>query len=220
MDNNIDELRKKAGLTVQELADGSGYSRGYIQRLKKGAKRINQEVMERLAKPLRCKPEDIIAGSNRIAVAGHIGTGGEISFFDEAQKAANKDEVGLPPDMSPEEVVAVRIMGDVLFPVFQDGWVLYYSESPDFKIPMVPGKENLQVVYKNPTPEPLSEFFGKPCVVRLKDGRTMVRTLKRGTKPGHYTLASYNAPDIEDVVIEWAAKIAFVNMISALPASA
>lgn len=59
--NNINLLRKKAGLTVQELADKSGYTRAYINQLKAGTKRLNSDVINKLSAVLKCAPSDLIS---------------------------------------------------------------------------------------------------------------------------------------------------------------
>lgn len=61
MTNNIDYLREKAGLTVVELADKSGISRGYLNKLKAGRQRLNTDVITKLSKALGCKPGEIIS---------------------------------------------------------------------------------------------------------------------------------------------------------------
>jgi hypothetical protein len=59
--------------------------------------------------------------------------------------------------------------------------------------------------------ELFADYYGKPCVVKIADGRTMLKTLKRGSLPGRYNLVSYNSPDIEDVELVWAARINFIK---------
>jgi hypothetical protein len=46
--------------------------------------------------------------------------------------------------------------------------------------------------------------------VKLTDGRTFVKVLKRATKTTA-TLGSHNAPDIENVRVEWAAPVLWVK---------
>lgn len=61
MKNNIDYFRKKAGLTVQQLAELAGMSRIYLQELKAGKKRLNEDVLQRLAAALHCRIQDLVA---------------------------------------------------------------------------------------------------------------------------------------------------------------
>lgn len=69
-----------------------------------------------------------------------------------------------------------------MYPVFEDGDLVAYggqAMTPDAAI-------------------------GQTCIVQLSDGRMLIKTVRRGTAPGLYTLTSTNAADIEDVQIEWA----------------
>ena len=79
------------------------------------------------------------------------------------------------------------VRGDSGYPAIREGMVLIYWD-------------------KHEDPEVL---VGEDCFVRLKDGRTLVKTLDRGSGPGLWTLASINTatPPIRDIEIEWAAPI-------------
>lgn len=61
MDNNIDLLRERVGLTVQELADKAGLTRGYLNKLKAGRARFNSHTLQKLSEALDCTAADIIA---------------------------------------------------------------------------------------------------------------------------------------------------------------
>lgn len=67
MKNNIDRLRKQAGLTVQALADEVGVSRVYLSDLKDGRKDLNGRIIAKLAKALRCEPHEILGTSDEEA---------------------------------------------------------------------------------------------------------------------------------------------------------
>ena len=60
MKNNIDILRKQAGLTVQALAEKTGISRVYLSNLKDGKKELNGRVISKLAEALGCEPHEIL----------------------------------------------------------------------------------------------------------------------------------------------------------------
>ncbi len=75
-----------------------------------------------------------------------------------------------------------------MLPLYEDGTLLYYS--------------------KVLSPE---SMINKRCVAKLADERILVKTLRRGSERGLWTLVSLNAPDIEDVVVEWAAPIDWIK---------
>lgn len=58
-----------------------------------------------------------------------------------------------------------------------------------------------------------AKAVNEDLIVRLADGRTMVKKVGRGSRPGLYTLISYNPDDedIEDVEIEWVAPFTLVR---------
>ena len=116
------------------------------------------------------------------------------------------DEVDFPPGIDKGSVDAVLIKGNAMSPVFHDGWVVYYSTSPNASS----GKAGWQVPYGESSCA--NPFLGKPCVIRLADGSLMLRTLKSGAN-GKYILSAYNTPDIKDVAIADAYKIVFIKTV-------
>lgn len=95
--------------------------------------------------------------------------------------------VEAPPGATPE-TKAAGIRGDSMLPAFEDGWIIYWS--------------------KHLPPE---EMINRRCVVQVSDGRRYVKTLRRGSTHGLWTLTSSNASDIEDVDLEWAAPIDWIK---------
>lgn len=89
---------------------------------------------------------------------------------------------------APSSTVAAVIRGDSMLPTFHDGWIIYWSKH------LPPG-----------------EMINKLCVAQLADGRILIKTLKRGTQSGLWTLASLNASDIEDVPVDWVAPIDWIK---------
>lgn len=66
--NRLRELRELAGLSQQAVAAAAGISGPYYGALERGDKRINADIAERLAKPLRCTPGELLAGAHGISV--------------------------------------------------------------------------------------------------------------------------------------------------------
>jgi transcriptional regulator with XRE-family HTH domain len=206
--NRIKELRDERGMSLARLEEITGISAQQINRLEKGTRRLNEDNVAKLAAALGCRAQDIFGDlpAAGIPVVGFVGAGAEIYAIDDHEHGAGLDEVDAPPGAAGRDIVAVRIRGDSMFPVFQDGWTVYYGE----RITMVhsPAEGQLQNAA-----DPLSDYFSKPCAVRLVDGRTMLKTLKRGTVPGRYNLVSYDGRDIEDVELDWAARILFIKTL-------
>ena len=121
-----------------------------------------------------------------IPVFGYVGAASEYFGFDDHAQGSGLDEIDAPPGV-PESAVAVIVRGDSGYPAIREGMVL---------------------VYWNCMPDP-TDAVGEDCFVKLKDGRTLVKILERGTAAGLWTLVSINASTapIRDVEIEWAAPI-------------
>lgn len=118
-----------------------------------------------------------------VPLKGYVGAGQAVFAIDDG----GDEEVEAPPG-APDETVSVQVRGDSMFPVFEDGTILYYSRLL-----------------------PPQNMLNKRCVVHLADGRILVKTLRRGTDASVYTLSSFNAPDMEDEVVEWASPIDWIK---------
>lgn len=123
------------------------------------------------------------AMTRQVRLAGYVGAGQEVYHFGE-------DGAGwadAPPEVS-DRTQAVEVRGGSMLPAYDDGTILYYS--------------------KQTAPE---SMLNKRCVVCLEDERILVKTLRRGSERGLWTLDSLNAPPIEDVSLQWAAPIDWIK---------
>lgn len=57
---NIQRIRKKAGVTQEELADKAGVHVSYISRIERGVVNSSIEVIESIAKALKVKSSEIL----------------------------------------------------------------------------------------------------------------------------------------------------------------
>jgi predicted XRE-type DNA-binding protein len=119
----------------------------------------------------------------KVRLLGYIGAGQSIYPVDDG----GGEMVDAPPDYS-KKTVALRVQGDSMLPAFENGWLIYYSRHL-----------------------PPSELINRRCVIKLEDGRVMLKMLRIGAKPGTWTLTSSNASDIENVHVEWAAPIDWIK---------
>jgi len=123
---------------------------------------------------------------NRVVVVGYVGAGAEVHVVDDHEKGGGLETVEVDFPIRPG-TVAVIVRGDSMLPIFEDGDLIGYMEDS-----------------ADPT-----TLIGKTCVVKLADGRSFIKKLKRGTEDGLFTLVSANARDLEDVEIEWARRYRF-----------
>jgi phage repressor protein C with HTH and peptisase S24 domain len=125
----------------------------------------------------------VAEGERLVRLAGFVGAGQEVYQFDEDGAGF----VEAPPGAT-DASEAVEVRGDSMLPLYEDGTVLYYSKQL-----------------------PPDTMVGRRCVIRLEDERVLVKSLRRGSDRGLWTLVSLNAPDIEDVGVQWAAPIDWIK---------
>lgn len=123
-----------------------------------------------------------------VKLVGYVGAGAEI-FPLETHGDEEIDRVEAPPGVDPTSIVAVKVTGDSMYPVYKEGDIIYYTRLCDFH----------------------DSCLKQECVIKLRDGRAFVKVLSRGSVANTFTLISYNSPPIEDVEIEWACEILWVR---------
>ncbi len=94
------------------------------------------------------------------------------------------------PWRATKKLAAVVVRGRSMEPEFHDGDIIFYEEPNSYD------------------PEKL---VGRTVVVRTEDGRTYVKRLLRGSKPGLWDLESHAAPPVHDVRIVWVAPIRYIE---------
>ena len=119
-----------------------------------------------------------------VPVVGYVGGGSEIFPFDDYARGSGFEEAEAPPGIA-ADTVSVVVRGDSMYPRYFDGEQLFYVRDD----------------------RPPDELVGKECIVRLTDGRMIVKIVRRGSKQGRFHLESWNAPIMEDQEVEWAAPV-------------
>lgn len=182
MGNNLKSLREKKSMTLQDAADAMNVSYGQYVKLERGDRRLTDEYIMRASRAFEASPASVISGTAKVRLVGYVGAGQTVEAIEH-----DFEEVDAPADARPE-TVAARIRGDSMLPLFHDGWLIYWS-----------------------TLKPPSTMINKFGVFQLADGRIMVKTLRPGSQPGLWTLASLNAADLVDVILEWGAEIDWIK---------
>ncbi len=117
-------------------------------------------------------------------IVSYIGAGAEIFPLDDHAQGEGLEKIDLPPGVE-EPCVAAIIRGNSMHP-FKEGWVIFWNKEQDG------------------VPE---DCLGQLSVVKLTDGRMLLKVLHRGSRKGRYRLESWNAPTLEDQAVEWAARV-------------
>lgn len=120
----------------------------------------------------------------RVPVIAYIGAGSEVFPMDDHAQGTGLELVD-PPTGLAQDCVAAIIRGHSMHPL-KAGWLVFWAKDQDG------------------VPE---DCLGALCIVQVRNGPTLVKDLRRGSKPGLYTLESWNAPPREDVDVEWASRI-------------
>lgn len=159
-----------------------------------GTRAFYEEDAERYGRALGVHPVWLLTGhgapSRRfsVPVLGYVGAGAEVISIDDHAPGAAQERVDLPFGDT-MEIVALRVQGDSMYPAYRDNDLLFYDREP----------------------LPPRECLGRECVIRLVDGHTYIKLLTKGGQPGRYTLISYNAPPLEDMEVEWAVPVRWVE---------
>jgi transcriptional regulator with XRE-family HTH domain len=186
----IRHVRKEAGLTQEGLAKRLDVTRGAVGNWELG-QGVKRENLVAIAEALGVSVDWLATGTEhnfpppagQIPLRGRVGAGQLVMPFE----ADHSEFVEAPPGAH-RDTVAVEVTGESMLPAYEEGTLLYYSRQL-----------------------PPEEMVNRRCVVQLADGRMLVKTLRRGSRPGYWTLGSLNAYDIEDQVVEWAAPIDWIK---------
>lgn len=124
------ELRKKTGMTQQQLADLVGTSQPQIKKLEKGQRALTKQWAERLAPHLHVSPEEIMFEKPLqktevvgLRVMGIIKAGDwkDISILGDDDTEPEVIQVARDPRFPRAEQYALRVEGDSMNEMFADG---------------------------------------------------------------------------------------------------
>lgn len=121
----------------------------------------------------------------QVPVLGKVGAGGGVLYNEEDTEPELVDR---PPGAT-GRLMALRVTGDSMMPVYRDGDIVYVARDHN---------------------DVLEDDIGEECVVYTVDDATYLKTLAKGTQHNRYTLRSFNAADMENVELIWAARVQFV----------
>lgn len=188
----LEAARIEAGHdNVQEMCDSLEWSVNTYRSHENGIRGIPAKRAKIYARAFGTSPEWILYGrsskQHTINLVGYIGAGAEFYAIDDHANGAGLDKIDAPPGCPPN-AVAVRVRGESMMPIYFDGDILIYWDRRN----------------------DIDTFINARCIVGLADGRILVKTVRRG-QGGLYTLSSFNSTLIEDVEIEWCAKIEWVQ---------
>ncbi len=197
----LDAMMEKEGLTQAQLANrlsekgknGIKVKQPYISKWRNGQSPEGQyygriiEVATEFGILADMRSEDVAAGGGEprkrtVRIKGYVGAGDQAHYYAVSDEDFAEVEA---PALSSDQTVAVEIRGKSFGPLL-DSWLVFYD---DVRSPVT------------------SDLFNEVCVVGLDDDRILIKQIKPN-KNGTFTLLSNgNEPPIENVQIEWAAKV-------------
>jgi phage repressor protein C with HTH and peptisase S24 domain len=194
----LKEAMEDAGLSQERLAKAAStknqkVTQQTVQQLLRPGGLQSSKHLPSLAKALGVSLDWLTSGEGekkpawrpQALVVGKVGAGADITRFDDGVVL---ESIDAPPGIG--ECVAARVEGDSMFPQLENGWLVFYGREHD-GIP--------------------EECIGRLSVVQIKDGPTLLKRLKRGSRRGMWTLESWNAPPREDVKLLWASKVLYIK---------
>lgn len=186
-----DQLKQRGRGSRRELARHLGLRDDAITRMLntdpgKEAREIKHSEVIKMAEFFMSEPPGLAAartaiGGPRIKVVGHVGAGAEVFPFDDYAQGDGLEEL----EPLPTDAVAVMVKGDSMYPRYFEG-------------------ERIIYVQDGGSP---ADYIGQECIVKLEDGRMLLKIMRKGSRKGLFTLESWNAAPIEDQKIEWAAPV-------------
>jgi transcriptional regulator with XRE-family HTH domain len=201
-DAAMDELEwirkglEKPGKSQTGLAQALGRADSAVSNLLNGKRQLKQNEVGIIAQYLEVDPpgalhvrsEDVAAAlptppqGRVVKVRGYVGAGSEAHFYALADE--DYEEVPAPTGAS-DQTVAVEIRGKSMGPLLSS-WLVFYD---DVRSPVTP------------------DLFGQLCVVGLADDRILVKEIRQNGRGGFRLFSNTNEPPVDDVKIEWAAKV-------------
>lgn len=182
MPARIKAKREELGWTQTELAIAAGSNQATVDRIERGQTR-NSKHLSKILVALGLEHNQ----SRQLPVVGYIGGGQAVFAIDDHEKGDGFEYITAPWDV--ENGIALIIRGDSMAPKYDDG----------------------DIVVVEKTFHDINSLLGSICYVKLADGRCYLKTLTTGSRANRYTLASFNGPDIHDVVIEQAYPVAWIK---------
>jgi len=186
---NLKKLMVQKGVrptTLSQRATG-GKSKTLVADLMEKTRDIQLGTLTRLAAALDVDLDELLARP-RVPIVGRIGAGGTVIFMDVGEEYDPDLTVLRPPGIA-GKLVALMVEGSSMLPKYREGDIIYIQRSHDGV---------------------LDKYLGQDCAVRLATGETYLKQLVRGSEPNRFTLRSLNAPDMENVEVEWATPVVFI----------
>jgi phage repressor protein C with HTH and peptisase S24 domain len=183
------EARAKRGFpSAREAARDLGWNENTYKSHENAMRGVPLDEMKKYASAFRVSPEWLAFGRDGqkpllARLVGYVGAGGAIYPFSD-----DVEWIEAPPG-APEGLEALEIKNASMIPAYRDG-------------------DRIFIEPNDHTPD---QLVGREVVVDIDDGKRLLKVLRRGTEPGRWTLESFNAEPIENVVVTKIAPVGWVD---------
>lgn len=188
----IETAMTEKGFSRRSLSKAANLSESAVRDLLTRTDNPGISTLRQVAEALEMPVDRLTGSAIMVPVLGNIGAGGVV-LFEGDPDAELYDQENLPmvprPPLVSGRLMALAVVGSSMLPKYEDGDIIYVRRDHDGIMP---------------------SYLNRYCAVRTADGGTYLKILSPGSQPGRYTLRSLNAPDMENVEVEWAARVAFV----------
>lgn len=188
MGNNLRRLRIKKAWTIVETARRMNMSKGGYEKLERAERQLTSETLARAAKVFGVTQGDIADDASPVPVVGYVGAGSQ-AYYTEGD--GDLGEAPRPPGFSPSGV-ALKVSGDSMPGVAEDGWLIFYEDRRD---------------------PPTEDMHGELCVVGLDNGDVHLKRIYSGSQPGTFDLISTSPhyTPMRNRRVVWAAKVEWIK---------
>lgn len=137
-----------------------------------------------------------------VPIVGYVGAGAQVYPYDDVpllpsnvkadeQDYINCEWVDSPPGVFPNGIAALRVTGKSMLPFMPPGTIVFYAER-----------------FEGGAPD---HCISTLCVVQMRDGRTLLKLVRKSQSHGRFDLQSYNMETISDVELAWCAPVIFIK---------
>ena len=180
-------------LTPTDAAKAFGWTVSTYLGHENGDRNPSRAAAKRYARQYRVRWEWLLEGegsatTGRISASlvGAVGPGSSVLLYDNSKIR----ELSETPPGAVATTSALEVTGGSMRGIADDGWLVFFDDDR-----------------KAPTPA----LLGKLCVVELKSGDILIRTLQPGRKKGHYDLESATEATMRDQKVAWAARVTWIK---------